>query len=248
MSAPQIEPFAIVGRAFERYREHFAVLFPVALIIGLIDAIIGIGLGEGGAAFLALAVSLVISMLFQGLVVELVRDIESGAPERSVGELVRSVWPIVPALLAVSLLAAMGIVVGLFLLVVPGLFLITIWAVAAPALVIERRGVSASFARSRELVRGSGWPVLGVMLLTMLVIFAGSLVASAFGVDPDSAGGRLFQLVAIALISPIPALAVGILYFRLIDVHAASAEAEETLATTAERGEDPEPLNPPTSP
>ena len=38
------------------------------------------------------------------------------------------------------------------LLIVPGLILLTIWAVIAPVIVVERSGVIDAFRRSRELV------------------------------------------------------------------------------------------------
>ena len=44
-------------------------------------------------------------------------------------------------------------------MIVPGLILITIWAVVAPSIVVEDKGVFEAFGRSRELVRGNGWKV-----------------------------------------------------------------------------------------
>ena len=61
--------------------------------------------------------------------------------------------------------------IGLVLLVVPGLFLITIWAVIAPVIVLERAGVFESFGRSRHLVKGNGWQVFGVLVILFLSPF-----------------------------------------------------------------------------
>ena len=62
----------------------------------------------------------------------------------------------------------LGILVGFILLIVPGLFLLTIWAVVAPVTVLERPGIFAAFGRSRELVRGHGWTVFGALVLVFL--------------------------------------------------------------------------------
>src|SRR3546814_7670999 len=52
-----------------------------------------------------------------------------------------------------SILAAIGIWLGLILLIVPGIMLFCMWAVVAPALVEERTGVFGVFGRSRELTK-----------------------------------------------------------------------------------------------
>ena len=78
-------------------------------------------------------------------------------------------------LIGAGILAGIGIAIGLILLIVPGLFLLTIWAVIAPVIVIERTGVFGSFGRSQQLVKGNGWQVFGVIL----IIFLGTLIVSA---------------------------------------------------------------------
>ena len=55
-------------------------------------------------------------------------------------------------------------------LIVPGLILITIWAVIAPSIVVEDQGVIEAFGRSRELVRGNGWNVFGAIVLAFLIV------------------------------------------------------------------------------
>ena len=61
------------------------------------------------------------------------------------------------------------------------------WAVAAPALLLENRGVFAALARSYRLVRGSFWRVLGIGILTAVVA---SFLREAFSV-PFSVIGSL---------------------------------------------------------
>jgi hypothetical protein len=62
-------------------------------------------------------------------------------------------------------------VLGLFLLVVPGLILSTIWLASLPACLAERLGCWTSLRRSQELTKGHRWKVFALTLL----IFAGSL-------------------------------------------------------------------------
>ena len=60
--------------------------------------------------------------------------------------------------------------IGFMLLIVPGLILLTIWSVAAPVIVLSAR--RWALRRSRELVRGNGWPVFGVILILLVLVGA----------------------------------------------------------------------------
>jgi hypothetical protein len=73
------------------------------------------------------------------------------------------VKPQLVAIVVAGVLAGIGIFVGLILLVVPGLILMTWWVLIIPVIVLERTNAGASFGRSRELVRGYGWRVFGVI-------------------------------------------------------------------------------------
>ena len=75
-----------------------------------------------------------------------------------------------------SILAGIGIGIGLLLFIVPGLWLLTIWAVIVPAIVIGQSGALASFGYSRTLVRGNGWHVFGTLVLVFLILIAGEIV------------------------------------------------------------------------
>jgi len=69
----------------------------------------------------------------------------------------------------ISLLANLTIMIGLVLLIVPGLIFWVWFSLIMPVLVSENlRGVKA-LSRSKELVRGKGWKVF-TMLLGLLVI------------------------------------------------------------------------------
>ena len=68
-----------------------------------------------------------------------------------------------------AILAWLGITLGTALLVVPGLMLMTMWAVAAPARVAEPIGVFAAFGRSRALTRGHRWPIFAMLLASFFV-------------------------------------------------------------------------------
>ena len=122
----------------------------------------------------------------QAALVELVRDVRDGRADRSVGETYRAVQPRLPAVIAAGVLAAIGIGIGFILLIVPGLFLLTIWSMLVPVIVIEGRAAGESFTRSREVVRGNGWNVFGLIIITFLLVgIASAVIRLVFAPLPD---------------------------------------------------------------
>jgi len=59
---------------------------------------------------------------------------------------------------------------------VPGLWLITIWAVIVPVIVLENAGVFASFGRSQQLARGNGWHVFGTLVLVFIIMLVVDII------------------------------------------------------------------------
>jgi len=73
--------------------------------------------------------------------------------------------------LGLTLVAGIGIVVGLILLIVPGLILMTVWLVSGPSLIVEKGRVFASLRRSRDLTRYHRWAVFGLMFVFLVVYY-----------------------------------------------------------------------------
>jgi Uncharacterised protein family (UPF0259) len=216
--AQRLDVGGVIRRVFDIYVEQAAVLLPASAVVFVISGIVSALLvaAAPGLAVIALLLSLIAGTLFTGMVVELVSDIQDGRRDHSPGALLRSATPVLGQLLLVGIVAGIGIVIGFFLIIVPGLILLTIWSVAAPVVVLERpRGVSAALGRSRELVRGNGWQVFGVIfVLFFLVLF----VSSGIEIAADAAGtaaGLVARVVVGVLTGPFSALAAAVLYFDL---------------------------------
>ncbi len=214
----KLEVGSVLSEVFSIYRAQAGVLLPIAFWLFLAVAIV-FSLIAGSLLMLALAmvVSTIAGTLYQGVVVELVDDVQDGRRDSSTSDLLRSAAPFVLPLIGAGILAGLGIGFGLLLFVVPGLILATIWAVIAPVIVVERSGVFAAFSRSRELVRGNGQPVFGVILVTFVLVFVASFLLGAIG--GAIANGPLVAIVVSAIAStitaPVGALVASVLYFRL---------------------------------
>lgn len=215
MSVQPISPSAVVSRIWQIYRGQFVVLVGTAVILYAVQFVLYLLLGSAAAWALAI-LFIALSFLYQGMVVKLVQDVQDGRRDHSIGDLIRGVEPVFWSLVAVSILGGICIGIGFILLIIPGLILIVIWSVVAPVVVLERPGVFASFGRSRELVRGNGWNVFGVIVIVFLAVV---IISAAAGIASDSLGsvGRaLVQWVVNAALAPVTALSASVLYFALV--------------------------------
>jgi hypothetical protein len=215
------------ARTFERifafYGSQFTLLIPAALVLFIPVALLnGLLLSSGDAGplelLLTFAIATIATFWYQGMVVEATRDIIDGRRDHTIGSLFRSAAPFIVPLFAVGVLAGIAIAIGFVLLIVPGLILLTIWAVIVPVIVIERVGVFGSFGRSRELVRGSGWQVFGVIVVLFLIsiVLTGVVNAIVGGASDDSFAGYVIgDLVVRVLIAPLSALAATVVYAEL---------------------------------
>lgn len=223
--ARKLDTAHVIERVFGIYAGQAAVLLGLALIVYLLAALVdGVLLAGGlsvGALLLAGAITLVFSFIYNAMVVELVRDVQDGRLDQSVGELLRSVTPVLGQLLGAALIAGIGIMVGFALFIVPGLVLIAWWALVAPVVVIERPGAVAALRRSRELVRGNAYRVLGILVVILLVTFT---VRSLLGsLSSDVAISAVLSLVAQVILAPLFAIASATMYFELKAIKADSA-------------------------
>ncbi len=208
----------VIRRVFDIYVEQAPVLMPAAAVVFVITGIVSAVLvaAAPALALVAVVLSLAATTLFTGMVVELVADVQDGRRDASAVRLLQAVMPVLGPLILVGIVAGIGVVVGFVLLIVPGLILITIWSVAAPVMVLERPGVFQALGRSRELVRGSGWAVFGVIfVLDILVVIVGSGIELA--ADSGGAGLGIVARVLVGVLSaPLSALAAAVLYFELL--------------------------------
>ncbi len=94
MSTQKIRPGEVIGSALNIYREQASVLISVAVIVFAITALAQLAL-TGGPAVLVSLLGIVIVVFYQGMVVELVGDIQNGRRDSSVRQLFRRVAPVV---------------------------------------------------------------------------------------------------------------------------------------------------------
>lgn len=213
------ETWTLYTRFFLRF---FLIALGVFAVVNVLYALLleAVGSGSSGmgllVAVLTLAIGTVGTFWLQGVFVHAVRDARGGTGAGSgIADLYRRVMPVLGALVGAGVLAGVAIAVGL-LLVVPGLVLLTWWAFIAPVIVLERQRIRGSFGRSRQLVRGNGWTVFGLILITALLsAVAALLLQAAFSSFPRFVEIVVGGTIASAAVSPFSAIAMTLAYLRV---------------------------------
>jgi hypothetical protein len=224
--AERVDVRRVVRRVWEVYVEQAPVLMPTAAVVFVFTGIVGSLLVEANRNYelLALIISLVATTIFTGMIVELVADLRDGRRDANARSLLRAVGPVFGQLLAVGVVVAIGVAVGAVLFLVPGLYLITVWSVAAPVVVVERPPGLLALRRSRELVRGNGWRVFAVILLLTILVAAAAAGIDVAAASAGKGAGLAVRVVLGVLVAPISALAQAVLYFELVGANVAASD------------------------
>ena len=209
----------VLDEAWRMYKAHAKHLLAIAFIIYLIAAVIAALLALAGGTIgivLGALVEIIAAFVLQATLIKAVQDVRDGRVDLSIGDTVRAATPYIAPVAGASVLAGIAIAIGLFLIIVPGLFLITIWAVIVPVIVLERSGALASFGRSQQLVRGRGWHVFATLVLVYVILLVVNLVLSLiFSALPHALSNGLSSIIAGTLIAPFLAVVVTLVYYRL---------------------------------
>jgi hypothetical protein len=216
---------AVLGEAWSLYTRFllrfFLTAFVVFVVLDLFSALADQAAEDSFTAglfwsVLAAIVGIVGLFLVEAALLEVARDVRDGRADRGLGETYSAVWPRVPALIAASVIAAVVIGVGLLLLIVPGLYLLTIWSMIPAVVVLEGRSAGESFSRSHDLVRGNGWNMFGLIVIVFIMVaVASTVIRLIFAPLPDFLDAWLGSLVAHSLTIPFAAAVLATAYFHL---------------------------------
>src|SRR3954468_4840119 len=128
---------AVLGEAWSLYKRFFGRFFLTAFIVfavlALLSALASTAAGSGVWsrvlwALVAAVVGVIGYFWVQAALVETVNDVRDGRADRSIGETYKAVQPRLPSVTIAGLLAGIGIAIGFVLLIIPGLYLLTIWS------------------------------------------------------------------------------------------------------------------------
>ncbi len=146
------------------------------------------GQPHGAAVWGALAAplfGLVIGIVCSGALTIVAEDVLNGGQPRILSSIKCGVRRFLPLLGACSL-AGLALVLGLVLLIVPGLIVATWYFVVVPVCVLEGLGPTDSLRRSAALSRGVRWRLFG---LAVILAVAGAVGAACTHIAQEEIGG-----------------------------------------------------------
>ena len=168
----------VLTETWALYRKYAAHFLLIAFVIYLVAAVLVALLSLAGlfGYFLGEIIELTAVFLLQAALVKAVQDVRDGRVDLGLSQTVQAAVPYLLPVAAAGILAAIGITIGLVLIIVPGLILLTFWCLIVPFIVIEDAGPIDAFGRSMRTVRGYAWNVFGTLVLVFLLYLAFSIV------------------------------------------------------------------------
>ena len=224
---------ALLRDSFRVYLRHFGTFLALGALVVVPSQVIvgGIGLEQLSADYddtspswaetsIAAAVAfLVVAPLITAICIHALRSVAGGGSPGRREAIVKGFEAFSPIFFAV-LLAAAGIALGLFLLIVPGIYLFVRWYFVPQSVVLEGARGTAALRASSRLVAGAWWRTFGLVvlvnLLVLLVIFLLGAPFTALASTTDRAIWALAgQIVVTSVTQPFIALFSTFLYYDL---------------------------------
>lgn len=200
------------------FRRHGRLILRITLLFAGLNAASNLlnVTGPAGTA-ISIGILLLLSTVYGGMLTALI-CLRSSGPDTTGGELWAAVTPLLARLIWVTLITIVAVLAGLMILIIPGLILVTFFAVATQVVVVEHRDAFGSIARSAEMVRGNGLRVFGfVLLLGVVCLLLLSLVTIVtvplFGTG--TGGTTISSFLQNLIVGPLLAVGPAALYNRL---------------------------------
>jgi hypothetical protein len=151
--------------------------------------------------------------LYAGMITGLVVEWRHGVRRFSLGRLGREL-PIL-RLIAADILIVAGTVLGLLLLVVPGVLFAIYTLITTVVIELEDASIRDGFRRSISLVRGSFWRVLAIALI---LIVATEAATALFLLPVHGIAGTALHLAVEAVIEPFQGVATVLVALGLMEL------------------------------
>src|SRR5262249_32433953 len=118
--------------------------------------------------------------------------------------------------LGTSICFVLVVVLASMLLIIPGLIVLAMYALAVPICVVEGLGPIRSLDRSGQLTKGYRWRVFVTYIIAMVVLVAGAALAEKLGIAyAGVTGGVIADFVFTAILSPYSAIVPIVAYHDL---------------------------------
>lgn len=216
----------VLGASLAVMRRNLVTIGMLTLLLGVLPGVVigllGLGAAEGFDSAENIVVSLT-SIMLQSAIYYGVLNEQAGRRISFGASLSQGAKLFLP-MFGVGFLAGLGFVLGLILLIIPGLMIATAWAVAGPVRVAEGPGVIRALKRSQALTKGNRWRVFGLFVLVwggviLLAAVAGGVLAVAgFFQEVRTIPDVIFEAFITALATAFPSVVAAMAYLELRNV------------------------------
>lgn len=206
----RIDIGTVISRGFEAISLNLPAFLGLSVLLGGVPALAfawlsGANMDDsnvfafsgGGMALLSWLVQIVTSAFLQAIIVRSSILTLSGR-DADIGGSVAAAFGLVLPLIGLSILCGLVEMIGLILLIVPGIIAYVALSVAVPAMVEEGRGITESMERSAALTKGSRWKIFFLLLILVVGYFVLAAGLGAASVAAEEAGTLNFVAEAVA--------------------------------------------------
>jgi len=128
-----------------------------------------------------------------------------------------------------SIIVVILVVIGCFLCLIPGIYLLIVFYLIIPIIVIENASFTYSFNKSFRLIKDNWWFVFGVTFIMSIIVSVSSSIANlpitVFTLGASFFSGKSYTLPILIVLSALrnilmllytlPAIAIALCYFNL---------------------------------
>jgi hypothetical protein len=202
--------------------EWFVALITTAITIGVLSALVG----------------WIVTTPTTGIVTKCASDqIEKGTS--TLGASINFTIPKLPSLLIAQLVTGILIVIGLFLLFIPGIIITIMFSLIMPAIIVEQKGAFESLGRSRKLVSNRWLKTFALLLILGIIVVVVTIVVNLLATPlnftyPNS--NLIITSMASSFVAPISPIALTYLYYAMVAREIPPTSATSLLTHTTRLG------------
>jgi hypothetical protein len=194
---------SVLERSYQLARDNFAAFITVTLIFAVVSAVVDVL----GLRLLASVVDLVAGAATTICITWGALQAMGGRKPGWEAMLRQLQGPMVGRLLLLGIFQYLVIAVSA-ILIIPPFFLLPLWAVTIPAMMVERLEIGGAFQRSVDLTRYRRLPILGAFALWVVIFALGGVVIFLLLGHGGLARFVLWVWAAVAgtVVHPLPAI------------------------------------------
>jgi hypothetical protein len=212
-TAERLQISKVIELTLAAIRSNISTLAPVALLfVALPEALSGLVVqSDTNAVF---SITLLTQCVLQAAAAFVVAG-EMNGQRLGFSQALNKTGSVFLPILGISILATLGVIAGTLLLVIPGVILACMWAVAVPVRALEEPGVRRAFGRSRALTKDYRGHILLMVLILLIPLIVLGLLGGLVTLGNEAALNIVVMPLITAAVSLLTSVGAAALYVEL---------------------------------